>query len=133
MKTKTIKQGVMLPATPAAVYKYLMDSKLHSKFTGDIAKISKKVGGKFSAFGGYITGKNLILQPGKKIVQAWHGSDWPKGHISEVTFLLKKAKNGTKLMFTHKGVPVNDFKDKVSGWKKFYWEPLRKALVKRKK
>jgi activator of HSP90 ATPase len=147
MKTKTIKQGGMFPASPERIYKILMDSKLHSKFTGDVAKISKKVGGKFSAFSGYITGKNLVLQPGKKIVQAWRGSEWPKGHMSEVTYLLKPAKSpkghlgesafggkgGTKLMFTHKGVPANDYKDKVKGWKKYYWEPLKKMLEKSRK
>jgi activator of HSP90 ATPase len=131
MKTKTIKQGGMFAASPQQVYKILMDSKLHSKFTGDVAKISKKVGGKFSAFSGYITGKNLVLRPGKKIVQAWTTTEWPKGHMSEITFLLKPAgKNGTKLMFTHKGVPANDYKDKISGWKKFYWQPLKKFLEK---
>ena len=130
MKMKTIKQGAKFASSPETVYKYLMDSKLHTKFTGDVAKISKKVGGKFSAFSGYITGKNLVLQPGKKIVQAWTTTEWPKWHMSEVTYLLKKAKGGTKLMFTHKNVPAYDYKDKTSGWKKYYWEPLKKILSK---
>ena len=131
MKTKTIKQGAMFAASPMRVYKALMDSKQHSKFTGDVAKISKRVGGKFSAFSGYIIGTNLVLQPGKKIVQAWRSSDWPKGHMSEVIFLLKKAPKGTKLMFTHKSVPANDVKDKTSGWKDYYWQPLKKFLEKK--
>ena len=130
-KTKIIKQGAMFAATPERIYEILMDSKLHSKFTGDVAKMSKKVGGKFSGFSGYITGKNLILERGKKIVQAWRSSEWPRGYMSEVTYLLKPAKGGTKLMFTHKGVPANDYKDKVSGWKEFYWKPLKKFLEKK--
>jgi activator of HSP90 ATPase len=132
VKAKTIKQGAMFPAAPKQIYKILMDSKLHSKFTGDIAKISKKVGGKFSSFSGYATGKNLILRPGKKIVQTWRASDWPKGATSEITFLLKKAKNGTKLMFTHKGVPAKFAKNIAGGWKTYYWRPLKKILEKKK-
>lgn len=120
-----------MPATPMQVYKIFMDSKLHAKFTGGKAKISKKVGGKFSAYDGFIWGKNLVLQPGKKIVQEWYAKDMPKGHRTEITILLKKAAKGTKLMFTHKGVPDWDYKDKVEGWKKFYWEPMKKMLGKK--
>lgn len=120
-----------MPATPMQVYKAFMDSKLHAKFTGDKAKISKKVGGKFSAYGGYIWGKNLVLQPGKKIVQEWYAKDMPKGHKTEITILLKKAAKGTKLMFTHKNVPDWDYKDKVAGWKKFYWVPMKKMFEKK--
>ena len=130
MKTKTIKQGVMFLAKPEDIYKALMESKSHSEFTGDVAKISKKVGGKFSAFGGYAMGKNLALVPGKKIVQSWRASDWDKGDISEITFLLKPAPKGTKLMFTHKNVPAKFAKSIASGWKEYYWEPLRKFLEK---
>src|SRR5258708_17527828 len=111
IKTKTIKQGAMFAASPMQIYKILMDSKLHTKLTGDVAKISKKVGGKFSAFSGYATGKNLILIPGKKIVQTWQASDWPKGVTSEITFLFKSAKGGTKLMFTHKSLPLDPVKN----------------------
>lgn len=131
MKTKNIKQGAMFLVSPARVYKALMDSKQHSKFTGDVAKISKKVGGKFSAFSGYIMGTNLKLEPGKKIVQSWWAKGWPKGHKSEITIVLKKAAKGTKLMFTHKGVPAKDVKDKIDGWKKYYWQPLKKFLEKK--
>lgn len=132
MKTKTIKQGGMFAASPQRIYKILMDSKLHSKVTGDAAKISKKVGGKFSAFSGYATGKNLVLQSGKKIVQTWRASDWPKGATSKITFLFKKAKNGTKLMFTNQGVPEKFAKSIASGWKTYYWQPLNKMLEKKK-
>ena len=127
---KTIKQDTTLPAMPGVVYKYFLDSKLHSKFTGDVAKMSKKVGGKFSSFSGYATGKNLALVKGKKIVQSWRAQDWPKGAVSEVTFLFKKAKNGTKVLMTHKNVPAEFVKDITDGWKTYYWEPLKKILKK---
>ena len=128
MKTKTIKQGAMLPASPETVYKYFLDTKLHTKFTGDVAKISKKVGGSFSTFSGYAKGKNVELVPGKKIVQTWRASDWPKEAVSEVTFLLKATKGGTKLMMSHKNVPLEFVKDITEGWKTYYWEPLKKIL-----
>ena len=105
METRTIKQSVTIKASPHDVYEALMDSKKHAKFTGGKATISRKVGGKFSAFDGYAEGVNLELVPDKKIVQSWRASDWPEGHYSKATFALKAVAGGTKLTFTQTGVP----------------------------
>lgn len=100
MDTKNIKQSVTFRSSPHDIYEALMDSKKHAQFTGDEAKISRKVGGKFTAFGGYSEGINVELVPDKKIVQTWRASDWPEGHHSKVTFSLKEVENGTLLTFT---------------------------------
>ena len=130
IKTKDIKQGLMIKASTHEIYEALMDSKKHSTFTGDTAKISRKVGGKFTTFGGYSSGKNLELVKDKKIVQTWRASDWVQGHFSQVTFLLKPAKGGTKIIFSHKGIPLSDAANIAEGWKTYYWEPLKKMLEK---
>jgi len=44
MKTNIIKQKVRFKASPLQVYSALMDSKKHSGFTGEPAKISAKEG-----------------------------------------------------------------------------------------
>ncbi len=128
MKTKTIKQNVTLPAAPHAVYEAFMDSKKHAAFTGDTASIGRKVGDKFKAGSGFISGTNLALVPDKKIVQSWHASDWPEGHYSRATFSLAKTKTGTRLTFVQSGVPEEFFADIRQGWIDFYWQPLKKYL-----
>ena len=130
MKAKTLKQTSTIPATPKQVYEALMDSKQHAAFTGDKAEISRVVGGKISAWGGYISGKNLELVENKKIVQAWRASDWPKGVISKVTFGLAKAAKGTKLTFVQTGLPTDQYEDIKKGWIDYYWEPLKKYFTK---
>lgn len=130
MKTKDIKQSVLFKASPKEIYNALMDSKKHSKFTGDTAKIGKKVGDTFTAYGGYIEGKNLELIPEKKIIQSWRAEDWEAGYYSIATFKLTKVKSGTKLDFTHKGVPENQLKDIKQGWIDFYWTPMKELLKK---
>lgn len=60
-KTTTIRQVHFIPATPAQVYDAYMDPTKHAKFTGGKATCSQKVGGKFSAWDGYITGKTSSL------------------------------------------------------------------------
>ena len=125
-----IRQSVTFQATPHAVYEALMDSRKHAKFTQAPAKISRKVGGAFSAYGDYITGTNLELIPDEKIVQAWHASEWPEGHLSKVTFKLAPVAGGTRLTFTHSGVPDEFVDDIRQGWIDNYWVPMKAMLNK---
>ena len=131
MKTKSILQTVNISTDPQSVFDALMDSRKHSAFTGDTARISRKVGGKFSAYGGYCYGVNIKLVKSKKIVQTWRASDWPEGHFSKASFDLMKTKSGTKLTFSQTGVPANQLKSIKQGWTEFYWEPMKKMLCKK--
>jgi len=128
VKTKNIRQSVTFKASPHEVYEALMDSRRHAKLTGEKARVSRKIGGKLMAYGGYIEGANLDLVPDKKIVQLWRGSDWPKGHYSKATFALRKVKGGTRLTFTQTGVPAQYYEDIKQGWRDFYWAPMKKML-----
>ena len=131
MKTKSIKQIATFKASPHDVYETLMDSRKHSKFTSDKATISRKIGGKFSTFGGYAQGTNINLIPDTKIVQSWRANDWTEGHYSEVTFLLDKVEGGTRLTFTQTGVPEEQYNDISQGWRDYYWKPMKDLLAKK--
>ena len=127
---KLIRQTVTFQASPHDVYEALMDSRKHARFTREPAKMSRKVGGEISAYGGYISGINLELVPDQKIVQAWHASEWPAGHMSRVTFKLTPVPGGTRLNFTHRGVP-DKFVDNIrQGWIDSYWVPMKAMLNK---
>ncbi len=127
---KTIRQSVTFKATPHQVYEALMDSRKHARFSGDTASISRKVGGKIMAYGDYITGTNMELVQDKKIVQAWHAADWPEGHESRVTFSFKPTEGGTRLTFTHTGVPDDQCESIKQGWIENYWTPMKMMLDK---
>jgi len=129
--SKLIRQSVTFKATPHEVYELLMDSRQHARFTGAPASISRKVGGNILAYDGYITGTNLELVPDKKIVQAWHASDWPDGHLSRVTFTLMRGKSGTHLIFAHRGVPDEHYESIKQGWIDNYWMPMKVQLDKK--
>ena len=130
METKTIKQAVTFHAKPLEVYELIMDPKKHSSFTGGKVKMSNKVKGKFEVFDGYCHGYNIELEPGKKIVQAWHfGEDgWPEDHYSTCIFTFEPIKEGTRLTFIQQDVPDFNYENLKSGWKEFYWEPMKKHL-----
>jgi hypothetical protein len=53
MQTKTLQQTVTFRASPKEVYDMLTDSKKHQSLSGMPAKISKRVGGKFTAWGSH--------------------------------------------------------------------------------
>ncbi|MDQ7825696.1 MAG: SRPBCC family protein [Candidatus Eremiobacteraeota bacterium] len=123
-----IRQSVTFNAPPHEVYEALMDSKKHEAFTRDKAHISRKPGGTFTAYGGYITGKNLELYEDEKIVQLWRTDEWPEGHFSTVTYRLKDLHGSTKLTFTQDGIPEEFCESIRKGWHEYYWRPLKKLL-----
>jgi activator of HSP90 ATPase len=130
--SRTIRQTATFKATPHQVYDALMDSQRHTEFTGDAARISREVGGEIMAYGGYITGQNVELIPDKKIVQTWRASAWPAGQESQVVFVLAPVPSGTRLQFTHRGVPDDQYESIKQGWIDYYWTPM-KALFDRDK
>lgn len=127
MEFRTIHQIIHIKAEPEAVYKALMDSDIHAAFTSSPAEISPEIGGEYATYDGYISGKNLELVPGKKIVQTWSPveDDWPKGHISEIEVLLTPSADGTILSFTHRNLPADKADTFAEAWYDYYWEPLQ--------
>ena len=132
MKTKTIRQTITLTASPSEVYDAWMDQKKHSAFVGAKSVINPKVGGSFDIFDGYATGKNLGLEPGKRIVQSWKTDEeeWPADHYSKIDIRLKAKGKSTVLTFVQTGVPGEAAADISKGWKDYYWTPLKAYFKK---
>jgi len=125
-KVRTIRQEVQIPAKPEEVYEAIIDGGKHTKFTGSKATSDPKVGGKFTAWDGYIMGRNLELVKGKRIVQEWKTTEWPENYPPSRLELTFKEKDGaTELTMVHSGVPSDQADDIAQGWIDFYWEPLK--------
>jgi activator of HSP90 ATPase len=131
-ETETISQTEFIPAGPVEVYNALIDAKEHTAFTGSEATSDPRVGGKFTAWGGYIFGKNLNLEKGKRIVQEWKTTEWPAGYPpSIVEFTLSQVEHGTELSMIHQNVPAEQASSYRQGWIDFYWKPLKKYFKNR--
>lgn len=127
---KTIKHKVKFHASPDVVYECLADSRQHTKLTGQKAAISRKAGGPFSARNGQVTGINVDLVPGERLVQAWRSKDFPVGIFSMATFQFSRGKSGgTELILTHRGVPKDLIPKVEKDWKNIYWEKLRALSI----
>jgi activator of HSP90 ATPase len=129
MKTRTLQQTVTFKASPRQVYDMLMNSKKHQSLSGELAKISRKVGGKFTAWGSHISGINLVLKPGKKIVQAWRATGWWPDHYSIAIYDISKIRNGSRLKFTQIGIPPNRYSGHYRGWIEAYWTPMKEIFA----
>lgn len=134
LKTATITQKVIIPASPEEVYDAFIDPKKHTAFTGAEAICDPRIGGEFTAWDGYITGKNLELEKGKRIVQEWSTTEWPEGYPPsrlELTFV--KVKDGTELTMVHSKVPKEQVDEYKQGWIDNYWDLLKEYFGKKKK
>jgi len=131
MKTETIRQKITLAAKPIEVYEAFVDSRKHSSFTGSKATGEGRVGAKFTAWDGYISGKFLKLEKGKRIVQEWVTTEWPDGYPpSRFELTLREVKGGTEVSMVHSEVPTEQFEDIKGGWNEFYWKPLKNYFKK---
>jgi uncharacterized protein YndB with AHSA1/START domain len=90
--------------------------------------VSHEAGGAFSAFGGYITGRQVELVANERIVQVWRAGSWDPGAYSIARFVLVESGGGTKIVFDHTGFPKGQAEHLAEGWKINYWEPLAKVL-----
>lgn len=128
---KTIVQKVLFKNTTAkALYDLYMDAKKHSMVTGAPAKISAKEGSKYSAHGGYITGKNRQLVKDKLIVQSWRAEDWNQEDIDSTFIIFLETKGKDVIVHvTHSNVPEGQMKSLKSGWNDYYWKPWKKYLL----
>lgn len=130
-KTTTITQKVIISAPPKEVYDALLDAKKHSDFTGSKATGKAVVGTKFTAWDGYISGRNLKLENGKRIIQEWRTTDWPKDYPpSKLEFVLREINDKTELNMVHSNIPLEQEEELKQGWIDFYWNPLKSYFKK---
>lgn len=126
MPVRTIRQKVIVSASPRQVYEAFVDPRIHAAFTGSPAKGSRRLGSHFTACGGYIDSVHRELAPGKRIVQDWSTTEWPEGAtVSRLELTLKEVAKGTELTMVHSNVPASQAHSYRKGWIEYYWKPLR--------
>ena len=118
-----LKTTISAPAKD--IYTAWLDSAKHTEMTGGEAEISDKIGGKFTAWDGYIKGKNLILEPYSRIVQTWRTTQFTASEEHSQIEILLEEKNGvTELTLKHYNLP-NSGEHYKKGWELHYFSPMR--------
>jgi len=139
---ESIHQEVTLQASCRQVYEALITAQRFDALTrlsdavtlltapgAQATAISQEVGGPFTLFGGYVTGRHLEMVPDQRLVQAWRAAGWPAGDYSVVKFALTPAAAQCRLVFDHRGFPQGQGASLAYGWRVHYWQPLAKLLA----
>lgn len=130
---KPIVQSVRFPASPEQLFETFLDSKMHSASTGAKAKISRHVGGKFTAWNGALSGHNVIIVPHRLIVQAWRSTNFGVDDPDSILILeFSKVGSGGRVDMVHANVPKVDYDGVRLGWPKYYWKPWKKYFAGKK-
>jgi activator of HSP90 ATPase len=116
----------IIPGTPGEIYSAWMSSEGHTAMTGAEAHVDPVVGGEFDAWDGYITGRTIELEPGRRIVQSWRTSEFTNEHAdSRIEVLFEELDDGTKVTIRHTNVPEGQTGYEQGGWRDSYFEPMR--------
>src|ERR1700680_2622595 len=119
--------STVLPATPDAIFRAWLDTRRHSDMTGGAAVMSSQPGAQVTAWDGYISGTNVELVPGERIVQTWRTTRFAQTDPdSTVTVHLQSIAEGTRLTLIHSNVPDGHMSYQQGGWEQFYFEPMRR-------
>ena len=123
--TESLEVSVKVPATAQAIFQAWISSNEHSQFTGSPAMIDPVVGGKFTAWDGYIQGITLELNPHVRIVQSWRTSDFPADSPdSRLEINLQEFAGETLITLVHTNLPDGQADEYRAGWSDFYFKPM---------
>lgn len=121
-----LEVSAVLPATAERIYEAWLDGEEHGAFTVGKATCEPRVGGKFTAWDGYILGTTVELAPHRRIVQAWRTTDFPdESPDSRLEVLLEEAEGGTRITLRHSGIPEGQGAGYRDGWEQYYFAPMQ--------
>jgi activator of HSP90 ATPase len=124
--------SIHLPASAEEIYFAWLSSEGHAALSGSRAQVDGIIGGEFSAWDGYISGRTLELEPTERIVQTWRTTEFPEdAPDSRVEILLEPAHDGTRLTLIHTGMPEGQAESYRQGWQDFYFTPMQEYFGSR--
>ena len=130
--TYDFEQSDVIPAEPNAIYDAWMSSAGHTAITGAHAVVDPSIGGEFSAWDGYIRGRTLELDPGRRIVQSWRTSEFEADDAdSRIEVLLEPVAGGTSVRLCHTRVPSDQLGYENGGWRDNYFAPMKSYFGER--
>ena len=119
---KDFKKYYIIPATPEEIFLALTSPATIQLWSGEPAEMSTEPGSEFSLWEGNISGRNLVFESNKKIMQEWYFGDQEKASI--VTIKLHPHKQGTSVELTHTNIPDEEYDNMVDGWNHNYFGML---------
>ncbi len=131
MSEENFRISSVVLASPNAVYSAWLDERKHSAFTGGRATVEPWVGGRHTAWDGYIEGMLTGLDTGRRISMTWRTTDFPADALmSRVEVDLEPVPGGTKITIAHFDIPEGQEEQYKKGWRSNYLDPMKKFFSK---
>ncbi|XP_015918936.1 activator of 90 kDa heat shock protein ATPase homolog 1 [Parasteatoda tepidariorum] len=128
METGELQTTETFKCTADEFYRALTVKELVQAFTQGNCVLEPEVDGKFEFFDGNVHGHFVKLVPNKTIQQKWRFKSWPEGHFSDVVIDINQKLDCTEVIVTQVGVPKTELDNTREGWKRFYWESMKRTL-----
>jgi len=111
--------------SPTTLYEAWLDSETHGEMTESSAEIDPRIGGRHSSGDGYISGENLELEPGVRIVQSWRTTDFDDSDPdSRLELTFEETDEGSLLTLRHTNIPSGQGESYQKGWEEYYFDPM---------
>ena len=114
----------LIPVPLEKLFNAWLDSEQHSKMIGAEAIVSNKEEGSFEVWDGYITGKNILVDPPNRILQSWRTSEFLDSEVDSLLEILFTSEGfNTKITIHHSKLPEHGMQYK-QGWIDNYFMPM---------
>lgn len=131
MKKEALRVSTTIPVAPTTLYFAWLNSEQHTAMTSGTAKIEPNVGSTFSALDGYVSGKLVVLDLGRRIIMSWRTTDFPRDAAdSRVEVHLEALGGSTRLTILHTDVPEGQAEKYRETWNDKYFTPMRTYFSK---
>jgi len=117
-----VTRELVIDASPETVWEFLVDPEKIVRWKGIVAALDPRAGGAYrcEVIPGHIaTGEVLEIDPPRRLVHTWgwEGQDDVPPGASTVEYELVPEGAGTRLRFTHRGLPTREAADShTTGW-----------------
>lgn len=132
VNTTTVTDTEEFRTTADQLYQTFTDVDRLTAFTRAPPRVfdGAQKGGKFSLFGGNVSGEYVELEPPKKIVQSWRLDQWPEGHHSrlQIEFDQNDVDHVTIMRVTWEGVPVGQEEVTKRNWLEYYVKSIKQTF-----
>jgi uncharacterized protein YndB with AHSA1/START domain len=126
-----LRLATTFAAEPAELYQAWITGTLHAEMTGAPATSEPAKGGAFTAWGGYITGKHLVLEPSRRVVQTWRTTEFPaNAPDSTLEIRISKAGKGSRFAVLQSDIPDGQSDQYAEGWVSHYFDPMTAYFAK---
>jgi activator of HSP90 ATPase len=131
---ESLEMSETFSASPLRIYTAWLEGAAHAAMTGSPAESDPEPGGAFTAWDGYISGRHVVLEHGRRIVQTWRTGDFPgDAPDSNLEIVFEELGRGAKLTLKHTLIPDGQAEEYRQGWLDYYFKPMKRYFAGKKK